>query len=353
MMGILTMGIWTGTRVVALAVLAGAAPAQAWDGPTQGPPAVAGRRVVFIASDARNGGVTGAFRGFEEAAARIGWKVEFLDGQGSPGRVAALLDQARNGGADGVVLGGFDAAANRTRVAALRRAGKAVVGWHAAADPGPSGDLVWNVATRAETVARLAVKYVLEDAAARGRPAGIVVFTDRRFAVARAKTAAMLRALRRARGGVPNRVLGVEHLPLTEAPERMPDLVRALLKRHGRAWTYALAVNDVYFDHASIPLQEGQRPDLVEVSAGDGSALALSRIASGRSPQAAAVAEPLRSQGWQLADELNRAFAGAAPSGFVGRPLLVTAALLKDRRPEDLEAGLGFEAAYARIWGGR
>lgn len=339
-------------RSALAAVMAAGFPARAWDGPTQGPLAQPGHRVVFIASDAGNGGVTGVFRGFEEAAARLGWKAEFQDGGGSPARLEALLDQARAGGADGVVLGGFDARASKARVAALRKAGKVVVGWHAAEAPGPSGDLFWNVATRAETVARLAVDYVLNDAAARNRPAGIVIFTDPRFSVARAKTEAMLRALRGARGGTPSRVLGVEQLPIADVPARMPGLVERLLKHHGQAWTHALAINDAYFDHANVPLSLGRRTDIVAVSAGDGSALALSRIAAGRSQQAATVAEPLRCQGWQLADELNRAFAGARPSGYVGSPVLVTTDLLKGRSPEALEAGLGFEAAYRRIWQG-
>jgi ribose transport system substrate-binding protein len=55
-------------------------------------------------------------------------------------------------------------------------------------------------------------------------------------------------------------------------------------------------------------------------------------------------------QGYQLADELNRALAGAAPSGFQSQPILVTTDLLKATGNRGIESNLGFEAAYSAIW---
>jgi ribose transport system substrate-binding protein len=124
---------------------------------------------------------------------------------------------------------------------------------------------------------------------------------------------------------------------------------------HGPRWTHALAINDVYFDHA-VPVLIALHPaaeHLRLISAGDGSASAFVRIRSG-TYQIATVAEPLNLQGWQLADELNRAFAGQAPSGFVTPAQLVT--------HETLAAGHGgslvydppyaYRQAYRAIWFG-
>jgi hypothetical protein len=65
----------------------------------------------------------------------------------------------------------------------------------------------------------------------------------------------------------------------------------------------------------------------LQVVDGRGS-LEISRISSGMSQQVASVAEPTGLQGWQLADELNRACAGQMPSGYVSQAILVTAPLL-------------------------
>jgi len=88
-------------------------------------------------------------------------------------------------------------------------------------------------------------------------------------------------------------------------------------------------------------------------SAGDGSSKALGRIGSGVSQQVATVAEPLKMQGYQLADELNRALAGAPPSGFQTRPILVTSELLRATGNRGIEATSGFESAYSAIWSGK
>ena len=51
---------------------------------------------------------------------------------------------------------------------------------------------------------------------------------------------------------------------------------------------------------------------LFNISAGDGSTSAYQRIDSNQY-QYATIPEPLNLQGWQLIDELNRAFAGTKP----------------------------------------
>ncbi|BDU73291.1 substrate-binding domain-containing protein [Mesoterricola silvestris] len=318
-----------------------------------GPRGVPGKTIAFIASDSRNGGVTGVFRAFQDAAGLLGWKASFQDGNGRKARQGELLLQAIQGRADGIIFGGFDAGDFPAEVAAARRAGIPLVGWHAARNPGPSRDLFLNVATDPAAVAALAVRFVVQDAVRFRKPVGVVIFTDSRFEVARAKTLAMVRALEASRKAGPCRVLAIQDIPISEAATRAPGAVPDLVAKFGAQWTYTLAINDVYFDHMNFPLAFAHRADILNVSAGDGSSLALSRIGSGRSQQAATVAEPLRMQGFQLADELNRAFAGERPSGQVSRPILVTAEVLKARGAGGIEAGSGFEAAYARIWSGR
>jgi ribose transport system substrate-binding protein len=65
------------------------------------------------------------------------------------------------------------------------------------------------------------------------------------------------------------------------------------------------------------------------------------------------VSEPFELQAWQAVDELNRAFHGMPPSGFVQAPYLVT--------PENVHSeggdqnlfipSNGYKDHYAKIWG--
>jgi len=307
---------------------------------------------VFLASDSKNGGVTGVYRGFEEAAARLGWRAIFLDGRGLKARQAELLSQAIKSHPDGIVFGGVDATDFKTQVDDAKQHKIVMVGWHAARNPGPSRELFVNVATSTEAVAKLAVNFIIRNAKEQKRSIGVVIFTDNRFSVARAKTIAMVKEIEKNKRTINCRVLSVENIPITEAGHLIPEIVPKLMKQYGYSWTYCMAINDVYFDNMNFPLVFANRTDIINVSAGDGSSMALSRIRSGLSQQAATVAEPLRMQGFQLADELNRAFAGTAPSGYMSKPILVTATVLKAIGEGGIDSNLGFEATYSRIWAG-
>lgn len=316
-----------------------------------GPAAQNGKKIVFIASDYKNGGVMGAYRGFEEAANKLGWQVQLKDGNGRKTTQASLLAQAAEMHPDGIVIGGFDPGDMADQVGQARKNRIILVGWHAAKEPGPTPELFVNISTRPIDVARLAADYVIRDAKSKRKAVGVVIFNDPQFAVANAKTAAMQKSIEACRDYTGCKTLAVENVAISEATRAMPHVVPRLASTYGHSWTYSLAINDAYFDEINYPLIASRRTDIVNVSAGDGSTKALGRIRSGVAQQAATVAEPLKLQGFQLADELNRAFAGQAPSGFESKPILVTAELLKATGQGGMDAMLGFEAAYAAIWG--
>ncbi|PKO40267.1 MAG: hypothetical protein CVU33_02750 [Betaproteobacteria bacterium HGW-Betaproteobacteria-6] len=319
--------------------------------PPPGPAGQPAKTVVFIASDYRNGGVMGVYRGFEEAAQKLGWKIRVEDGGGMRATLAARLKQVVATRPHGIVIGGFDSADFVEEIAAAKRNRIVLVGWHAAETSGPTTDLFVNVSTIPVDVAHIAADYVIRDAMASQKQVGVVIFNDKQFAVANAKTEAMEKAIEACRGYAGCKVLSVENVPISDAAAEMPAIVPRLVATHGAAWTYSLAINDVYFDEINYPLAAAGRVDIVNVSAGDGSEKALGRIRAGVSRQAATVAEPMKMQGYQLADELNRAFSGAPPSNYQSKPILVTAELLKSAGRGGIEADRGVVAAYSAIWG--
>ena len=135
----------------------------------------------------------------------------------------------------------------------------------------------------------------------------------------------------------------------------MPQLTTSLLQKYGDAWTHSLAINDLYFDFMGPSLAaagKGGTDAPINVAAGDGSESAYQRIRS-KQFQAVTVAEPLNLQGWQLVDELNRAIAGEAWSGYVSPLHVVTTANVEfDGGPKNsFDPDNGYRDAYKKIWG--
>ena len=302
-------------------VRAATRPAAVWTGPRSGPAAAPDKNLVLVAEDLRNGGVLGVTQGAREAAAVIGWKLRVLDAGGSPAGRYRAMAMALAAAPDGLILAGMDARVMEDRLQEFARRKIPVVGWHVGPKPGPqAGPIAMNVATDALEVARVAAMAAV--VAANGR-ANVTIFTDSNFEIALAKSAVMADVIR-ACGECT--LLGIHDIAISSSAERVPPLIRSLLARHGKQWTHALAINDIYFDHAVAELSKAvpskSYPSLL--SAGDGSASAFMRIRA-HAFQAGTVAEPLTQHGWQLIDEMNRLLSGQAVSGYIAPAHLVTA----------------------------
>ena len=105
-----------------------------------GPKAQAGKTIVVLAGDMKNGGILGVTNGVEEAAAAIGWEVKVLDGAGSIGGRTAAFGQAMALKPDGIIINGFDAVEQRPALEQAKAAGIPLVAWHAGPAIGPDRD---------------------------------------------------------------------------------------------------------------------------------------------------------------------------------------------------------------------
>ncbi len=116
------------------------APVSTWNGPRTGPKAQKGKTVIYISSDQRNGGALGVSKGAAEAAKAIGWDYKIIDGQGSVPAQTSAIGQAIAQRPDGIILGTVDAVGQKATLKQAQNNGIKVVGWHAAATPGPLED---------------------------------------------------------------------------------------------------------------------------------------------------------------------------------------------------------------------
>jgi ribose transport system substrate-binding protein len=332
-----------------------AAPVTKWDGPTTGPKGVGKKLVVLVVTDARNGGAQGAADGAVEAAKALGWETRVLDGQGTVPGHATAFQQAIAMKPAGIMNVGIDSMEQKPLLEQAASAGIKVVGWHAGATAGKLDgipEVFTNVSTDpAEVAASAGFEAVWR--ASQGADCGVVLFTDSIYAIATAKTNYSRQALE---GYSKCKVLEVADTPIADLSNRMGQLTTSLLSKYGKKWTFSIAVNDLYYDFSAPSLQAaGVDPANgypQQISSGDGSVPAFKRIRD-KQYQLATVAEPLSQQGWIMADEMNRALAGAQPSGFVPHVHLFTAENLdKDGGPNNnFDPGNGYRDEYKKIWG--
>ncbi len=325
--------------------------ADKWNGPTTGPKAQTGKTIICVSSDSRNGGVKGVADGLAEASKAIGWNFRVIDGRGDVEGRGQALGQAIALKPQGIIINGFDAKEQQTLVEQANAQGIILVGWHAGATPGPleKPKVFVNVTTPAEETSQAAAYLAIANSDGK---AGVVIFTDSAFTIALAKSNAMAEIVKQCKTC---KLLETRVQSLGSATKDMPQVTASLLQRYGKKWDYSLAINDLYFDGMVPALTAaGVKPtgQLFNISAGDGSTSAYQRVRSNQY-QYATIPEPLNLQGWQLVDELNRAFAGEKPSGFSSPVHVVTHENVEfDGGKNSLfDPDNGYRDQYKKIWG--
>jgi len=323
---------------------------QKWDGPSTGPRAQLNKSLVYIASDFKNGGVAALYRGLEDATKKLGWKLRYANGLGSKTQQEKIFLDAIASHPDGIIIAGFGANDFPKLIAESKKAKIVLIGWHSAEQPGPTKELFVNISTDASVVAKMAANFVIQDAKSKKKKVGVIIFNDNQFEIANLKTDIMKKTIQDCKDYTGCKVLSVKNVLISEANEAIPPLVPELVSAYGSEWTYSLAINDIYFDTINFPLIFSNRKDIALVSAGDGSAKAINRIEVGNSQQIATVADPLRLQGFQIADEFIRAFAGNPPSGYISKPQLITKESLEKAKDLPHISTRDYEEAYLSIW---
>ncbi|MCB9063340.1 MAG: substrate-binding domain-containing protein [Halobacteriovoraceae bacterium] len=316
-----------------------------WEGPLTGPPAQENKSVVFISQSFKNKGISRLFNSFERAVQVIGWKYLSYDGEDNSQKIKKILSDLVLTNFDGIVIGGLSVSHYLPEIQKLKDSGKMIVGWHASRNPGVEAPLFLNISSYNKEVAQVAVNYLVTSTQNAGpQNVGIILFNDDRFDVANEKTQEMLAVLKNCQYC---KILEVVNMNISHAPQLMGSKIDELNKKYGKKWTHSLGINDNYFNSTHF---SKKRPDLINISAGDGSSDALERIRWGNSNQKASVAEPLDFQAWQIVDELNRAFAGQGPSLVVASPILITKESFNDNKLSSPSMTIVHQNVFINLW---
>ncbi|MDP8169867.1 substrate-binding domain-containing protein [Pasteurella skyensis] len=320
-----------------------------WNGPKIGPKIQKDKHIIFIASDMKNGGVLGVVDGMKEASKIAGWKLDILDGAGSVNNQLSALNQAIARTPDAIVIGGWNPNVAKMPLRKAQKYGIKLVSWHATPNPGPDEkyNIFYNVTSNSDEIAELSA--LLAVAKSNGK-ASVVILTDSLYEIALHKANVMKSVIEKCKEC---KVLEFIDTPLADTSSRMPSLTFSLLQKYGDKLDYTLAINDLYFDFMAPSLRSAKTGDKpYNISAGDGSVTAYQRIKKD-DHQFATVPEPLNLHGWQLVDELNRAFSNQKPSGYVTPPHLVIKENVQfDGGEKNLyDPQNGYKEAYQTIWG--
>ncbi len=294
-------------------------PQTTWEGPTTAPKPDAGKSIVFLSGDEQNdiSHLYGQY--IKQAGEQIGWKVTIIDGKGSPTSWLAGMNQAIALKPDGIAMFA-DAASLKDPISAGVAQGIKFVGLHAAGLPGPQPDLnlFVNIQEDPREIGKAEAAWAIADSDGKAR---VVILSHNEYAIAEVKSMATKTEVQ-ACGGC--KVLDYVNSPASEAAQRQPQLTTSWVQRFGVPF-YATSVGDNDWDFAVPVLRSGGiDPSQVKLIAADGNRSAYDRIRKGDQYQVVTVSEPIELQAYQAVDELNRAFHGQAPSGFVQPPFLVT-----------------------------
>lgn len=325
-----------------------AGPQTVWDGPTSGPALAKGKSIVYLSGDEQNdiSRLYGVY--MKEAAEKMGWSVTIIDGRGSPTSWLAGFNQGIALKPDGIVMFA-DAASLQDPIREAKSRGIPMIGIHAAASPGPQPDLnlFFNIQQDTVAIGQAEADWVIAHS---NGTAKVVVLTHNEYAIAKTKSEATRDRLLEC---TTCQVMEYVNSPASEAGQRQPQLTTSWVQRFGLP-LYATSVGDNDWDFA-VPIlrSAGVAPDQVFLIAADGNRSAYDRIRKGDQYQTVTVSEPIELQAFQALDELNRAFNGEGPSGFIQQPYLVTADNV-DKEGGDKNAFFpsnGYRDEYFKIWG--
>lgn len=320
-----------------------------WDGPKDGPKAAQNKRLVILAADMGNAGISGVIDGIKEAAEHVGWELSVVDGGGTAVGRTAVFSKALTLEADGIVINGFDAMEQKAGISLAQQANIPIVSWHASQANGPDHKhgIFANITTNTQDVAETAALWAYADAKAKP---GVVIITDTTYQIAINKSEYIHELLYR----IGAEVIDFLDMPIATAHEDMAQTATELWQKYGKQWTHTIAINDIYFDTIAdvfhtMGLAAKHWPK--GIAAGDGSLAAYQRIREGLAQQIT-IAEPLNLQGWQIIDEMNRAFHNDSWSAYQTPLHLVTAENIdfdggKEYR---FEPDNHYREKYLKIW---
>lgn len=320
-----------------------------WLGPTDGPKAQPGKKIVYISSDQNNALSAQYGKFLQDAASKIGWEVTVIDGKATAANWINAFNQALALKPDGIAMT-LQAPSVTGPLEAAAAAHIPVVGMHSTSLPGPSADfhLFNNLSSDPAQIGRALVDWAVADS---NGTASMIFIGDNIYPISVVKTDAMVDEIKKC---ATCKLISNENIPAANVSAQMAGIMTSWVLKYPKPF-YALAVGDFWFDFATPALRTGNvAPTDVRLGGADGTPQAYQRVRDG-DYQEVTVPEPIEMQSWQAIDELNRAINGQPPSTFVQPVYIVTKDNIAAQGGDQntFTPDNDFKAHYLKIWQGQ
>lgn len=318
-------------------------PVEEFTGPSTGPAAVSGAKVMVLACGFAADGCKGPADAAPEAGAALGWDVTVIDGQFDPQIYNRSISQAIDQGYDAIILVAISDSAISESLKRAREAGIVVGSWDGANEPSDSGvtfEVDQPIAEQGTNVAN----YLIWKA---GGELKAQVLLNPEFNVVMGWSNALKETIEACESCS---IVREDQFTANDAASRLPTLVTQALRQNPEINAVSGGYDAAML--STIPsLDSAGLGEQAMIAGFNGIPAFIEFIREGRATVTSAVA--IKWGMWAAFDNVNRLLAGEeiAPQNV---PTRLIAAENIDEIPENSqwEGDIDYKAEFTRIWSG-
>jgi ribose transport system substrate-binding protein len=315
-------------------------------GPGSGPEGVKNKSITVIACPLANEGCTKAAKAVKDAGSLLGWKVNIVDGQGSPQASTAAMKQAIAAKTEGIALVAIDKEMVSGALPAAQKAKIPVVSF---ADNNVAGDGPDNVFAvvnlDADVLGTMIADWVVADSNGK---ANVAMFNAPELSTIQQRYDASKKVID-ACGDC--KVSVTQNFQLATSATQLPLLTTNVLTKHPDVdylWDPSGGLGSLQATAVDQSASKGK----VKTVTFDCVSTNLKQIRAGNSSLVACAGTGEEQSGFAIVDQLNRAFAGE-PRAQEGDTIPFH--LIDKANAPEPDVGWpgdpGFEEGYKKIWG--
>ncbi|MFT4010094.1 MAG: substrate-binding domain-containing protein [Nocardioidaceae bacterium] len=316
-------------------------PVTEFTGPTEGPAAQKGKKIVFLACGFEAEGCNLPGKAAAAAGKALGWDVKVVDGKFDPRIYSRTIQQAIDDGADGVILDAVSASSVAGQVKAAREAGL-VVGSYDSFNPVSETGTSYDVNADLDGQGEAMAAYMIwkSDGAANAYILNAPEFQAPAQWIKKSKE--VIEACDSCE------LLGFQDFTAGDAATRLPQLTVTAARQHPDMNVMIAAYDAAML--ASIPsMDQAGLLDQVKVGTFNGVSPALDLIRKGQ--LTASVGGAMEWGVWAAMDNMNRMLAGEEAVEQNVPIRLITAENIDTIEPGGPWTGdIDYTAAYKKIW---
>jgi ribose transport system substrate-binding protein len=321
-----------------------------WAGPTTGPAGLRDKRIAFITCGSFSPVCIAQGELVTAAAAKLGWKVTTLDGQGTVAGWLDAFNQAISSNVDGIIDYGVTTSAIPTAIASAKEAGIPIVSMAAGGTSGanPADGVFYDPTPNACAMGDAFANYAIADSNGTAR---VVWESDTAYDIATAKSDCFQKTMATCSTCD---LLEVANSPLATWAKDGASVVLGWLNKYGPEPFYFGSVADFVFPGV-IPAVKaaGKTPADIKMFGSDGGAASYESIRKGDDFIVATFPQPINEMAYLAVDGMNRALSNEPPQEYTPAPYTVIKGNVDIQGGKNNEyiPDYNFEQEILKIWG--